>query len=91
VIVTALSLAAGHLAGGPSGDTRLAAAIACAARNAGLALLVASRNRAHEGIVPTVMTYLAWSAVVVTLYLASRRWAVSAGTPGNRTSTGLPA
>ena len=90
VLVSALALAIGHVAGGPDPDTRTATAIACAARNAGLVLLVLSRNTPRPEVVPAVLSYVVWSAVAVTIYLAigSR---ISAGRQGSSMSSGRPA
>lgn len=72
-IVTALSLAAGHLLGGPYESTRTALAVCSAARNPGLALLVATLNRAPPPVVAAVLAYLVLSAVLVLAYVAWRR------------------
>ena len=69
-MVTAFALLAGHTAGGPELTTRIATAVTCAARNAGLVLLVLSLNAPRPGVVSTVMAYVVWSAIVVTIYLA---------------------
>jgi BASS family bile acid:Na+ symporter len=73
VLVTALALAVGHRLGGPEPATRTAVAICSAARNAGLALLVATLNHAPPAIVATVMAYLVISAFTVLAYVAWRR------------------
>ena len=70
VLITALALAAGHAAGAPERTTRVATAITCAARNAGLVLLLLSVNAPRPEVAATVMAYVVWSAVVVTVYLA---------------------
>jgi BASS family bile acid:Na+ symporter len=67
-IVTALALLAGHALGGPDPGTRTAVAISSAARNPGLALLVATLNRAAPEIGVTVLVYLVVAAVTVLPY-----------------------
>lgn len=77
VIVTAASLAAGHQLGGPQPGTRTAVAISSAARNAGLAMLVATQNGASSAVVATVLTYFVASALPIALYVVWRRRAAS--------------
>jgi BASS family bile acid:Na+ symporter len=76
VIVTALALAVGHWLGGPEPDTRSAVAISSAARNPGLALLVAALNGAPPAISATILAYLVVSAFTVIAYVIWRRRAV---------------
>ena len=68
-----IALALGHSLGGPGHATRTALAVSCAARNAGLAMLVASLNSASPAIMATLLAYLVVSALTVTPYLAWRR------------------
>jgi len=68
-----IALALGHALGGPDAGARTALAVSCAARNAGLAMLVASLNSAPPAILATLLAYLVVSALVVTPYLAWRR------------------
>lgn len=72
-LVTALALAIGHLLGGPDPRTRTAVAISSAARNPGLALLVAALNNAAPEVERTVLAYLVVSAITVVPYVAWRR------------------
>lgn len=72
VAVTLLALATGHALGGPEPATRTATAISSAARNAGLALLVATINNAAPGIVATVLAYLVLSAFTIVPYVVWR-------------------
>jgi len=65
---TALALGMGHLLGGPEPATRTATAICSAARNPGLALLVATLNAASPAIIATVLSYVIVSALVVAPY-----------------------
>ncbi len=80
VIVTILALAVGHLLGGPDPATRTSIAISSAARNPGLALLVATLNAASPAINATVLAYLVIAALTVLPYVMWRR-RVAAHTP----------
>ena len=73
VLVTALALAVGHLLGGPEPATRTATAICSAARNPGLALLVATLNAASAAIEAAVLAYFVFSALTVIPYVMWRR------------------
>ncbi len=73
VITTILALAVGHLMGGPEPETRTATAISSAARNPGLALLVATLNAASPAITATVLAYLMIAAVTLIPYVVWRR------------------
>jgi hypothetical protein len=55
----------GHALGGPDPGTRTAVAVCAAARNPGLALLVALLNAAPTGVVATVFAYLVISALTL--------------------------
>jgi len=69
VVATLCSLALGHWLGGPAPQTRTALAAACAARNTGLALMVALLNRADPLIIASVLAYLVISALTATPYV----------------------
>jgi bile acid:Na+ symporter, BASS family len=73
VVVTALVIAVGHALGGPEPATRTATATSSALRNAGLALLVATLNRAAPAITATILAYVVLSALTVLPYLIWRR------------------
>jgi BASS family bile acid:Na+ symporter len=73
VLITTLSLGAGHLLGGRHPGTRTAVAIVSAARNPGLALLVAALNGAPPRVVSTVLAYLVVSGITLLAYVAWRR------------------
>src|SRR5262245_20067974 len=73
VLTIGASLAVGHLLGGPEPAMRTAVAISSAARNAGLALLVATLNHAPPQITATVLAYLVVSVFAVVPYIAWRR------------------
>jgi BASS family bile acid:Na+ symporter len=77
-LVTGLALAVGHLLGGPEPATRTATAICSAARNPGLALLVATLNAAPPAITATVLAYLVIAALAIIPYVAWRRRATPA-------------
>lgn len=81
VLVTLLATACGHLLGGPEPATRTAVAISSAARNAGLALLVATVNRASSAVIATVLVYLIVSALTLVPYLAYSRRAAARAAP----------
>jgi predicted Na+-dependent transporter len=78
VLVTLLAVGTGHLLGGPTLPTRTAVAICSAARNPGLALLVATQNAASPALVATVLIYLVVSALTLVPYVASSRRSATA-------------
>jgi BASS family bile acid:Na+ symporter len=85
VVMTLLAAGVGHLLGGPEPTTRTAVAVCAAARNPGLALLVATLNSAPSGVIATVFAYLVFSALTLIPYVAwSRR---RAQLPGSRQAT----
>jgi bile acid:Na+ symporter, BASS family len=73
VIVTGLALGFGHALGGPDPATRTAVAISSAARNPGLALLVATLNAAAPPITATVLVYILVAACTLIPYIRWRR------------------
>jgi predicted Na+-dependent transporter len=78
--VTALAIAIGHALGGPDPATRTATAISSAARNPGLALLVATLNAASPAIIATVLAYFVVAALTLIPYVVWRR-RVAGGAP----------
>jgi bile acid:Na+ symporter, BASS family len=68
IIMVAVSLAIGHFLGGPLREQRSVLAIATIARNVGLALFIASRWDNGQNIIPTLLTYLIWGALLGVLY-----------------------
>ena len=82
VIVTVFAVGVGHLLGGPEPATRTAVAITSAARNPGLALLVAALNRAPPEITATILAYLLVSAATLIPYVVWRRRAAPPPAPG---------
>ena len=79
VLVTLLAVASGHLLGGPEPATRTAVAVCSAARNPGLALLVATQNAAPPTVVATIFVYLIVSALTLIPYVIYSRSAAAAG------------
>jgi BASS family bile acid:Na+ symporter len=72
-LVTALAAAVGHLLGGPEPATRTATAISTAARNPGLALLVATLNNAQPGVIATVLAYIVIAGLTLIPYVVLRK------------------
>lgn len=68
------ALAFGHWIGGPDPGTRTAIAITSAARNPGLAMLVATLNNASPSIRATLLTYLVVAAFTALPYALGRGW-----------------
>jgi BASS family bile acid:Na+ symporter len=85
-LITALALTFGHLLGGPDAGTRTAVAISTAARNPGLAFLVASMNTASNRFDVTIIVYLVISALVLLPYVIWRRHAAQAFRPARSSS-----
>jgi bile acid:Na+ symporter, BASS family len=73
MLATILALCVGHLLGGPHPATRTATAISSAARNPGLALLVATLNGAPPAIGATILAYLVIAAVTLIPYVMWRQ------------------
>jgi BASS family bile acid:Na+ symporter len=71
-LITGAALAVGHLLGGPEPATRTAVAITSAARNPGLALLVAAVNAAPPAINAAILAYLVVSVLAIVPYAAWR-------------------
>ena len=72
-VTTVAALTAGHFLGGPADSTRAAVAIISAARNPGLALLVATLNNAQPRVVATILAYLVVSILAITAYMTWQR------------------
>ena len=73
ILLTLCALGLGHIAGGPSPDTRTSAAAISAMRNPGIALLVASTNHLPETATLIVIAHAFMTAVLLAGYLALRR------------------
>lgn len=71
-LTTLGALAVGHWLGGPDPGTRTAVAITSAARNPGLALLVAALNDAPAAVRATLLTYMIVAAFTVLPYALGR-------------------
>ncbi len=80
LVFVVVSLAAGHLLGGPTPTGRTSLALACASRHVGLALLIAANARSTRPLT-YVAGYLVASALVSFPYLAWRRRAHAALEP----------
>jgi bile acid:Na+ symporter, BASS family len=72
-LITLGALCAGHLLGGPEPSTRTAVAISSAARNPGLAFVVAALNSAPPEVNATILVYIVISALTVIPYVLWRR------------------
>ena len=75
--IASLSLSIGHLLGGPASETRSTVAIACIARNVGLALYIAILNQQTQAI-PVILSYLILAALVAFPYSAWMRRQITA-------------
>ena len=63
-----ISLAIGHLLGGSEVDKRSALAIACIARNIGLAMYIAVFSNAQEQVLPTLVSYIILGSLIAIPY-----------------------
>jgi BASS family bile acid:Na+ symporter len=68
LIMVVVSLIIGHLLGGPHRDQRSALAIACIARNVGLALFIAGLTDYGQNYIPTLLTYMILGALLAVPY-----------------------
>ena len=68
VIMVVISLAIGHLLGGSEVDKRSALAIACIARNIGLAMYIAVFSNAQEQVLPTLVSYIILGSLIAIPY-----------------------
>jgi BASS family bile acid:Na+ symporter len=71
--VTIGALAVGHAMGGADPTVRTALAFSCAARNPGLALLVATQNNAPPAVIASILAYLLVSVLTIVPYELWRR------------------
>jgi bile acid:Na+ symporter, BASS family len=67
-IMVIASLGIGHSLGGNNDDTRSVVAIACIARNVGLALFIAILNNVEQKVIPTLIAYVILGAVIGGFY-----------------------
>ncbi len=68
IVMVVVSLGIGHLLGGPDLEKRSAVAIACIARNIGLALFIAVLNDAEKLVLPTLVAYAILGSIVALPY-----------------------
>ncbi len=74
LFMVVISLAIGHLLGGPRRDQRSALATACIARNVGLALFIAELSNYGQHLIPTILTYMILGGLLAVPYAVwSRR------------------
>ncbi len=68
VMMVVVSLAIGHLLGGSEVDKRSALAIACIARNIGLAMYIAYLSNSQQQVIPTLVSYMILGALIAIPY-----------------------
>ena len=68
LLMVVVSLAIGHLLGGPRRDQRSALATACIARNIGLALFIAELSDYGQHFIPTLLTYMILGGLLAVPY-----------------------
>jgi BASS family bile acid:Na+ symporter len=68
LFMVVISLAIGHLLGGPRRDQRSALATACIARNVGLALFIAELSDYGQNFIPTILTYMILGGLLAVPY-----------------------
>jgi BASS family bile acid:Na+ symporter len=68
IVMVTTSLAVGHLLGGPTQEKRAVLAIACIARNIGLAVFIAELTDYGQQFVPTLLAYLILGGVLAVPY-----------------------
>jgi len=80
VVFVGAGLGVGHVMAGPEPDRSIVLAIACANRNPGIAIAIASANFPEESFAPTVIMYAIVVGVVTTPYV---RWMKRRSAPSN--------
>jgi bile acid:Na+ symporter, BASS family len=68
LLMVVVSLAIGHLLGGPRRDQRATLATACIARNVGLALFIAGLSDYGQQVIPTLLTYMILGGLLAVPY-----------------------
>ncbi|MGF1488843.1 MAG: hypothetical protein ACFBSE_17295 [Prochloraceae cyanobacterium] len=68
LIMVVISLSIGHFLGGSEVEKRATLAIACIARNIGLAIYIAILNDAQKEVIPTLISYAIWGALIAIPY-----------------------
>jgi BASS family bile acid:Na+ symporter len=66
--MVAVSLAIGHILGGPNLDERAELAVTSIARNIGLALFITALSGVEKDIIPTLLSYMVLGAIVAIPY-----------------------
>jgi BASS family bile acid:Na+ symporter len=79
IVFVAAGLAVGHVMAGPEPDQSVVLAVACANRNPGIAIAVATANFPEESFAPTVIMYALVVSVVTTPYVNWMKRRSSAG------------
>jgi bile acid:Na+ symporter, BASS family len=90
VIMAGVSLALGHLLGGPVPAERAALAISSIARNVGLALFITVLNHAEQAVIPTLLSYMILGAIVAVPYSAWSKRRVAGSEMIASTPAGVP-
>jgi BASS family bile acid:Na+ symporter len=83
VLMVLISLAIGHFLGGPERSRKSTLAIACIARNVGLALYIAGLSQYGQYLVPTIVSYLIIGALIAVPYAVWSKRKARAGSPSN--------
>ena len=68
IIMVGAGIAVGHWLGGPHQTRRASLAIACIARNVGLALYIAGLSAYGNSLIPTIMAYMILGALLAVPY-----------------------
>ena len=68
VMMVVISLAIGNLLGGAEVDKRSALAIACIARNIGLAMYISYLSKSQQQVMPTLISYVILGALIAIPY-----------------------
>jgi BASS family bile acid:Na+ symporter len=71
VIIAFGSISIGHFLGGPQKDRRSGLAIACVARNVGLAIFIASLSESQDDMIPAFLVFV---LVGTSVQLAYSKW-----------------
>ncbi len=75
-IMALISLAIGHLLGGPFPRYRSSLAISCIARNVGLALYISGLSDEGQSLIATILTYMLLGALLAAPYSVWRKWQI---------------
>lgn len=80
LIMAGAALAIGHFSGGPRRQQRSALAVACVARNVGLALFIAALFDYGQQFIPTMLAYMILGGILAFPYGAWIKRQIAAGT-----------